>query len=47
MSELLAELQMALELLQTERLSPGLASALRQVERKMRKGKRVKRSEER
>jgi len=45
--ELLAELQMALELLQTERLSPGLASALRQVERKMRKGKRVKRSEER
>lgn len=45
--ELLAELQMALELLQTERLSPGLASAQRQVERKMRKGKRVKRSEER
>lgn len=39
--ELLAELQMVLDLLQTERLSPGLASALRQVVRKM--GKRKER----
>lgn len=36
--ELLVELQMVLDLLQSEHLSPGLASARRQVERKMGKG---------
>ena len=36
--ELLVELQMVLDLLQSEHLSPGLASARRQVERKMGRG---------